>query len=106
MLTAMSTSITLAILGGAAGLVGSIITAFSAYNTLNAYRLMLEAHDLTITEISSSGSSIHVFTGLSEQNKKAMTRDTRFVLFGILLLAIGFVLQTVSAFSAQSCPPS
>lgn len=100
MLSTVSTSITLSILGGASGLFGSIITGFSAYNTLKSHRLMLEAHDLTITEIATNQKSIHLFEGLSDKSKKAMKRDSCFVVFGILLLAIGFVLQTVSAFFA------
>ena len=76
----MSTSTILAIFGGAAGLVGSIITAYGANNTLKAFRLALDAHDLTLTTYLGGQRNVPLWGGLPKHNAKAMARDARLVL--------------------------
>ena len=104
MLAAMSTSTILAIFGGLAGLAGAIVTACGANNTLKALRLALDAHDLTLTTYLSGQHNVPLWAGLPKQNAKAMARDAKLVMWGVVLLAAGFIFQALSVIFASSCP--
>jgi len=92
----MSISTVFAIVGAFAGTAGSIITAFGANRTLSALHLAQAAHDLTIRQLATNPSPVPIFDGLDRQFERAESHGAKLVRLGVLLLAAGFILQSLS----------
>jgi predicted kinase len=100
----MDTSTILAFAGGLAGTAGSVITAVGANRTLSALRLAVDAHDLTLKLHLTNQRNQVLWDGLPKQNEKARAHDAKLVWSGISLLALGFILQALSAVFVPRCP--
>jgi hypothetical protein len=86
----------LVIIGGGAGSLGSIITAFSLNAVVRELDLARQFMGVTLEAISSQSRDVPVFTGLDRRFAKATRTSVWLVWIGVLLLAAGFILQPVS----------
>jgi hypothetical protein len=88
----------LAVLGGAAGTLGSILTAFSLNGVIQELKIARHALDITTEALASPQRCVPVFTGVSGRIERAERRGSRILWFGVLLLAAGFILQAASVY--------
>jgi len=92
----MSADVVLAIAGALSGTGGSIITAFSVNGVLRELYLAQQFFSFTAEALATNQPDVPVFTGTERRFKTAETRSARKVWFGVILLALGFILQAGS----------
>ena len=96
----------LTILAAACGTAGSILTAYSVSGLIRELVLARRFNSLSIEAIAKyvAGTTrdIPLFKGLNENHKKAEKKGNVKLWIGVMLLAVGFILQTVSMISSSN----
>lgn len=96
----MTTPQLLALLGGASGTVGSILTAFSLNGVIRELKFARLALDTTIEAVATNQRDIPVFTGVDKRIEQAEKKGSWILWAGVILLATGFLLQAASSYIA------
>ena len=86
----------LAVLGAAAGSLGSIITAFSLNSVIRELNIARGFLEVTVEALASAQPNIPVFQGLEQRYHHASRWGNKVVWVGVALLVAGFVLQAFS----------
>jgi hypothetical protein len=87
----------LTVAAAASGTLGSVLTAISVNRTLRELNFARDCLSVTQEALARNSRDIPVFTGLSQRFEKASRLARRLLWTGVVLLALGFVLQTASA---------
>jgi hypothetical protein len=87
--------------GGVAGLIGSLLLAYSLNPALAAIRVHVLAVETTAHATAAQG-PVPVFTGFDKQVERAWASSSRRVRTGAWLLALGFALQVLALFAHGS----
>lgn len=101
--TRVQTQTILSIASGAAGLIGSLILAYS----LNPALLTLRQHAQSTEETAHSlvaGGNVLVVRGFDKQHAQSFASATRRMRWGCGLLMLGFLVQIANAVLLQSVP--
>jgi hypothetical protein len=91
----VSVALILAIAGALCGTAGSVVTAFSLNRVLTELKLAQGFVQITLKWLAARG-SMQIFEGMNRRIEKAQARSSKLVWFGVVLLALGFVLQAAS----------
>jgi hypothetical protein len=94
----MTTQQWLAVAGGAAGSMGSIITAFSLNYVIRELNIARRAIEMTVQALAVNQQNVPVFHGLDQRYDRAVRRGNCLVFTGVFLLVAGFILQAVSTY--------
>jgi hypothetical protein len=94
----MTTQQWLAVAGGAAGSMGSIITAFSLNYVIRELNIARRAIETTVQALAVNQHNVPVFHGLDQRYDRAVRRGNWLVFTGVFLLVAGFILQAVSTY--------
>lgn len=86
----------LTIAGALCGTLGSILTAFSVNRVLGELHLAQGLLNTTAEALAHPQSDVPIFTGLDKRFSQASAHSSRVIWFGVVLLALGFILQTAS----------
>lgn len=89
---------TLAVIGAAAGTLGSILTAFSVNDIIQELKIARDALHISIDALANDQRDVPVFTGFTERFERAERKGSRFLCIGVVLLASGFILQAASTY--------
>ena len=95
----MSPQAVLAVMGALSGTAGSIITAFSVNNVLSELHLSQRFVSTTVERLATDHPEVPIFTGTDKRIDKAKAKSSLLVWSGVILLALGFILQAASALS-------
>lgn len=85
----------LSIIGALCGSLGSIISVFSLNKVVYELNLARRFIEVTVCELAHGSHDIHVFDGLDERFSKASRWGFKVSWVGIVLLVIGFLLQSI-----------
>lgn len=88
----------IAIIGALSGTLGSIITVFSLTSVIRELNIARDFLEITVKQLTLNESDIYNFEGLDERYHKASKWSTKASWIGVILLAIGFILQAVNIF--------
>ena len=86
----------LAVLGAAAGSLGSVITAFSLNRVIRELNIARKGIEVSVEALASNQPNVPLFDGLDERYDRAVRWGNRLVWIGVGLLAAGFILQAIS----------
>ena len=101
----MNVSTALAIGGGLCGTLGSIITAFSLSRLLTELHLANELLRITVESYITERQDVPLFKGTDKRHESAEKHGTLLTWLGVVLLALGFILQAASAVSGTPAAP-
>jgi len=85
-----------AVAGALCGTLGSIFTAFSVNRVLEEMRRAHDFLSVTAEALATDQRDVPVFTGTDRRIINAQSCDKKKLCAGIVLLALGFILQSVS----------
>jgi hypothetical protein len=91
----------LAVLGTAAGSLGSIITAFSLNSVIRELNIARKGIETTVESLASNQHDVPVFQGFDQRFDRAVSLGSKLVWLGVFLLVAGFVLQAASVCMGQ-----
>ena len=92
----------LAVLGAAAGSLGSIITAFSLNRVIQELNIARQGVEISVEAMAGNQRDIPVFQGFNERMARATRWGNVLVFVGVILLVTGFVLQAASVIYVPS----
>jgi hypothetical protein len=92
----VSTATILAIGGGLSGTLGSIVTAFSLNRLLAELKLAHQSLRISVEAAITTQGDVPIFRGIDERISAAETTGSCLTWVGVVLLALGFILQALS----------